>query len=61
MQAQDQKLRAKAAATRQKADEAKASQTANKSRSKVLNELTKLRDMGRLDGFYVRCLARKQA
>lgn len=54
MQAQDQKLRARAASSRQKADEAKASQTANKSRSKVLNELTKLRDMGRLDGFFVR-------
>lgn len=50
---QSDTLRQKAQAARSKADEAKATQSANSSRSRVLTDLTKLRDQGRLDGFFV--------
>lgn len=54
MQAKDGALRSKASATRQKSDEAKSSQAANRSQSNVLSSLTKLKDQGRLPGFHVR-------
>ncbi|KAM0751211.1 RecF/RecN/SMC protein [Meredithblackwellia eburnea MCA 4105] len=54
MQAEDAKLRAKASAARQKADEAKASQSASRSQGNVLTSLTKLKDQGRLSGFHGR-------
>lgn len=53
MQAEDTKLRSKATAARQKADEAKASQSASRSQGNVLSSLTKLKDQGRLPGFHV--------
>lgn len=54
MQAEDAKLRSKATAARQKADEAKASQSASRSQGNVLSSLTKLKEQGRLPGFHVR-------
>ena len=54
MAAEDAKFRTMASSTRQKLDEAKASQSATKSQGAVLAGLTKLRDQGRLPGFYVR-------
>lgn len=49
-----QELRGKASASRQKADEAKASQTASTTQNKVLDTLTKLQQNGRITGFHVR-------
>ena len=49
--AQDATLRAKSMAARAKHDEARANQSARTSKGKVLTELTRLRDQGRLDGF----------
>ena len=46
-------LRGKASASRQKADEAKASQVANTTQNKVLDTLTKLQNAGRISGFHV--------
>ncbi|KAL8276632.1 hypothetical protein RQP46_010981 [Phenoliferia psychrophenolica] len=54
MVAEDAKLRTKATVARQKSDEAKASQSATKSQGAVLAGLTKLKDQGRLPGFYGR-------
>lgn len=54
MQARVQQLRAKASSSRQKADEAKASQAASTSQNKVLDSLTRLRNAGRISGFHVR-------
>jgi hypothetical protein len=53
MHSRVQDLRAKATASRQKAEEAKASQAANTSQSKVLESLTKLSATGRIAGFHV--------
>ncbi|KAI5119782.1 hypothetical protein M0805_009253 [Coniferiporia weirii] len=47
-------LRAKATSSRQKADEAKASQAASTSQNKVLDSLTRLRNTGRISGFHGR-------
>lgn len=55
MQAEDARLRNKSTAARQKADEAKASQSASRSRGNVLSSLTKLKEQGRLPGFHVSC------
>ncbi|KAH9837376.1 RecF/RecN/SMC [Rhodofomes roseus] len=54
MQARIQQLRSKAISTRQKAEEAKASQTADRSRGQVLDSLTRLRNTGRISGFHGR-------
>jgi len=48
-----QELRGKASSSRQKADEARASQAASTSQNKVLESLTKLRNAGRINGFHV--------
>lgn len=48
-----QELRAKASSSRQKADEAKASQAASTTQNKVLEGLTRLKNTGRIDGFHV--------
>ncbi len=53
-QAQDQQLRSKVTQARQKFDEARASQSASRSQSNVLNSLTKLHQQGRLPGFHGR-------
>ena len=47
-------LRGKASASRQKAEEARASQVANTTQNKVLDTLTKLQNAGRISGFHVR-------
>lgn len=47
-------LKKRALASRQKLDEAKASQAASKTQGGVLDSLNKLRDQGRLPGFHVR-------
>ncbi|GJJ13220.1 hypothetical protein Clacol_007471 [Clathrus columnatus] len=49
-----QDLRAKAASTRQKVDEAKASHAANTSQNNVLDCLTRLKHSGRITGFHGR-------
>lgn len=49
--AQDATLRAQSMAARAKHEEARANQSARTSKGKVLQELTRLRDQGRLDGF----------
>lgn len=54
MDAEDRKLKTAALSARQKAEDAKASQTASSSRGNVLASLTKLRDQGRLRGFHGR-------
>ncbi|KAH9950960.1 RecF/RecN/SMC N terminal domain-containing protein [Amylocystis lapponica] len=54
MQAHIQELRAKASSSRQKAEEAKASQAASTSQNKVLDSLTRLRTAGRISGFHGR-------
>jgi structural maintenance of chromosome 4 len=51
-------LRAEASSAREKAEEAKASQIANRSKGDVLTSLNKLKDQGRLEGFYVRLVSR---
>lgn len=56
IQARVQQLRGKASSSRQRADEAKASQAANTSQNKVLDTLTKLKNAGRISGFHVRHL-----
>ncbi|KAH9973203.1 RecF/RecN/SMC N terminal domain-containing protein [Lactifluus volemus] len=47
-------LRAQASSTRQRVEEAKASQAANTSQNKVLDSLTRLRNSGRVSGFHGR-------
>ncbi|KAI0253228.1 RecF/RecN/SMC N terminal domain-containing protein [Lactifluus subvellereus] len=47
-------LRAQASSTRQRVEEAKASQAANTSQNKVLDSLTRLRNSGRVNGFHGR-------
>ncbi|KAF8274355.1 RecF/RecN/SMC [Lactarius quietus] len=47
-------LRAQASSTRQRIEEAKASQAANTSQNKVLDSLTRLRNSGRVSGFHGR-------
>ncbi|KAI9446965.1 SMCs flexible hinge [Lactarius psammicola] len=47
-------LRAQASSTRQRVEEAKASQAANTSQNKVLDSLTHLRNSGRVSGFHGR-------
>ncbi|TDL26418.1 hypothetical protein BD410DRAFT_783474 [Rickenella mellea] len=54
MQKKIEELRGKASSSRQKAEEAKASQAASTSQGKVLDSLTKLRDTGRISGFHGR-------
>lgn len=54
MQAQDQKLRTAASSARQRAEEARASQSAAQSKGDVLSSLTKLKEQGRLSGFHGR-------
>ncbi|KAF9819247.1 hypothetical protein IEO21_02286 [Rhodonia placenta] len=54
LQARVQQLRGKASASRQKAEEAKASQAASTSQNKVLDSLTRLRSTGRISGFHGR-------
>ncbi|KZT73247.1 hypothetical protein DAEQUDRAFT_703578 [Daedalea quercina L-15889] len=54
MQARVQQLRNKASSTRQRVDEAKASQAAEGSRNRVLDSLTRLRQTGRISGFHGR-------
>ncbi|KAH7886361.1 RecF/RecN/SMC N terminal domain-containing protein [Phlebopus sp. FC_14] len=49
-----QDLRTKASSLRQRVDEAKASQAASTSQSKVLDHLTRLKQTGRIDGFHGR-------
>lgn len=56
MQSRLQDLRGKASASRQKVDEAKASQAANTTQNKVLDTLTRLRSAGRISGFHVRII-----
>ena len=46
-------LRAKASASRQKVEEARASQAQNRSANAVLDSLTKLSQTGRVQGFHV--------
>jgi structural maintenance of chromosome 4 len=46
-------LREKATSSRQKAEEAKASQAASTSQNKVLESLTRLQNTGRISGFHV--------
>jgi regulator of replication initiation timing len=53
LQTRIQELRNKALSSRQKADEAKASQAANTSQNKVLESLTKLANAGHISGFHV--------
>jgi structural maintenance of chromosome 4 len=48
-----QDLRGKASSSRQKAEEAKASQAANTSQNNVLDSLTRLKNSGRISGFHV--------
>ena len=52
-QARVQDLRGKASSSRQRAEEAKASQAASTSQNKVLDSLTRLRSAGRINGFHV--------
>ncbi|KAF9237097.1 RecF/RecN/SMC [Melanogaster broomeanus] len=47
-------LRAKASSSRQRTEEAKASQAASTSQNKVLDHLTRLKQSGRIDGFHGR-------
>ncbi|KAI0275213.1 RecF/RecN/SMC N terminal domain-containing protein [Gloeopeniophorella convolvens] len=47
-------LRTQASSSRQRVEEAKASQAANNSQNKVLDSLTRLRNSGRVDGFHGR-------
>lgn len=54
LQARVQQLRGNASASRQKAEEAKASQAASTSQNKVLDSLTRLRSTGRISGFHGR-------
>lgn len=54
LQAHDQKLRANASTAHQKAEEARANQSASRSKGDVLTSLTKLKDQGRLNGFHGR-------
>ncbi|EPQ60070.1 hypothetical protein GLOTRDRAFT_112842 [Gloeophyllum trabeum ATCC 11539] len=54
LQSKIQQLRATASSSRQKVDEAKASQAANTSQNRVLDSLTKLKNSGRIDGFHGR-------
>ena len=53
MEKRVQDLRAKASSSRQKVDEAKASQAASTSQNKVLDSLTRLSQTGRISGFHV--------
>ncbi|TFK70065.1 hypothetical protein BDN72DRAFT_839506 [Pluteus cervinus] len=53
-QAQAQQWRGKATASRQRVDEAKSSQAANRSQGKVLDTLNRLKDSGRIQGFHGR-------
>jgi structural maintenance of chromosome 4 len=57
MQEQGEKLREKASSSRHKAEEAKASQTANTSQNAVLDTLNRLKASGRIHGFHVRAFA----
>lgn len=50
----DEKVRVKLSTARQKADEAKASLQAGRSRGAVLTSLINMRDTGRIKGIYVR-------
>lgn len=61
MQARLQDLRSKASSSRQKVEEAKASQAANTSQSRVLEGLTRLKNAGRISGFYVRVVVLMKA
>jgi structural maintenance of chromosome 4 len=54
MEARVQELRSKASSSRQKVDEAKASQAASTSQNKVLDSLTRLSQTGRISGFHGR-------
>lgn len=45
--------RGKASATRNKADEARANQSENRSQNNVLDSLTRMKDAGRIEGFHV--------
>ena len=49
-----QNLRAKATASRQKAEEAKSSQEQSRSNNRVLDGLNRLKHAGRVSGFHVR-------
>ncbi|KAI6136025.1 hypothetical protein F5141DRAFT_4647 [Pisolithus sp. B1] len=53
-QARVQELRSKSASLRQRTDDAKASQAANTSQSRVLDHLTRLKQTGRIEGFHGR-------
>ncbi|KAF9469527.1 RecF/RecN/SMC N terminal domain-containing protein [Collybia nuda] len=53
-QASVQDLRSKASSSRQKVDEARASQASNKSQNNVLDSLTRLKNAGRIQGFHGR-------
>lgn len=53
MDEEEQRLRSKASGTRQKTEEAKASQAANKSQNQVSEVLNRLKSTGRLTGFHV--------
>lgn len=52
-QANIQRLRAKASASRQKVDEAKSSQEQSRSNNRVLDTLVRLKSAGRIQGFHV--------
>ncbi|KIP03912.1 hypothetical protein PHLGIDRAFT_31603 [Phlebiopsis gigantea 11061_1 CR5-6] len=54
IQGRVQQLRSKASSSRQKADEAKASQAASTTQNKVLDTLTRLQQTGRITGFHGR-------
>ncbi|KAF8586245.1 RecF/RecN/SMC protein [Ramaria rubella] len=54
LQARVHDLRGNASSSRQKADEARASQVANTSQNNVLNSLTRLKNSGRISGFHGR-------
>lgn len=56
IQARVQKLRSDASSSRQKAEEARASQQANTTQNKVLETLTRLQHAGRISGFHVSSL-----
>lgn len=53
LQGKVKEWRGKATASRQKVDEAKASQSENRSQGRVLDTLLKLKDQGRIEGFHV--------
>ena len=54
LNSKDPELKAKLSGARQKADEARASLSATQSQGNVLSSLTRLKESGRIDGFYGR-------